>query len=522
MFALLPAIVFRKRIAATLVIFAFLNTVTLWSQVLGSFSAPDFWVTGQAGQAYHLYDLLNDGKIVVIKRFSTQSEPCWNYKEKQALQKLFLVHGPGGDDQVRVLMIETDPTTNSDCLSNTSTCNADTTFGNWFANNPIPVVNCDTFPSAYTSQQYSFLHVICPDKNAFIVNPVSDIVLWEVGKKCPVAKSGYNPGLYYPSINNQENELCANKTIVPKVSLVNTGTTVLNNMTIELRKNDSVIEEYQWTGSLLTYQKAVIEFNEVEINPQNRLNIRILTNAADVDLANNEHVVNFKAGAEVPSAMIRVWVRTDDFGNEIYWAIKNEQGDIIAEAGNTNIGYNGEGNLLQADHPSAGTFADNQTVKKNVILPGYGCYTFKIVDGYGDGICCNQGEGWYKILPENFFSPNDTLISGRDYRASDVRHLCYGTVDTDGPAMEEVLSLRLSPNPVGTFLTVSATLPANTKVRSAHITDVLGRSTRWEEGSDLASEHNGIIDVSQMPLGHYSLTVITDAGVLTRSFVVNR
>jgi len=35
------------------------------------------------------------------------------------------------------------------------------------------------------------------------------------------------------------------------------------------------------------------------------------------------------------------------------------------------------------------------------VVPAISCFAFKINDGWGDGICCGQGNGYYRVYIDN-------------------------------------------------------------------------------------------------------------------------
>lgn len=69
----------------------------------------------------------------------------------------------------------------------------------------------------------------------------------------------------------------------------------------------------------------------------------------------------------------------DDYGSETSWEVENESGEIVAQGSNY-------------DDFEAGT------KKIETFCLDAGCYTFYMYDDYGDGICCDYGDGEYQLL----------------------------------------------------------------------------------------------------------------------------
>ena len=60
----------------------------LAAQLQPGAAAPDFTAQDLAGQSWHLYELLGQGKIVVLEISTTWCPPCWAYHNSHALQDL--------------------------------------------------------------------------------------------------------------------------------------------------------------------------------------------------------------------------------------------------------------------------------------------------------------------------------------------------------------------------------------------------------------------------------------------------
>ena len=59
---------------------------------------------------------------------------------------------------------------------------------------------------------------------------------------------------------------------------------------------------------------------------------------------------------------------------------------------------------------------------KESICVGDGCYAFTINDSFGDGICCDFGEGSYTVS-----SDGAVLAAGGEFASQDVVEICLGS-----------------------------------------------------------------------------------------------
>ncbi|WP_452603064.1 T9SS type A sorting domain-containing protein [Pontimicrobium sp. MEBiC06410] len=103
---------------------------------------------------------------------------------------------------------------------------------------------------------------------------------------------------------------------------------------------------------------------------------------------------------------IEVSITFDDYPEETGWSINNTDGVSVA----------------------SGTYSvanpDGSTVTETLCLPN-GCYNFVITDSYGDGICCDFGNGSYSVT-----NGEEVLASGGSFNNTETTNFC---VDNRGP-----------------------------------------------------------------------------------------
>ena len=78
--------------------------------------APDFNVVDINGASHSLYGYLNQGYTVYLDFSATWCGPCWSYHNSHALANLYNQYGPGGTNEVMVIMIEADGNTPTSAL----------------------------------------------------------------------------------------------------------------------------------------------------------------------------------------------------------------------------------------------------------------------------------------------------------------------------------------------------------------------------------------------------------------------
>lgn len=100
--------------------------------------------------------------------------------------------------------------------------------------------------------------------------------------------------------------------------------------------------------------------------------------------------------------VVKIQIKTDRYGYETSWTLKNSDGTIVAKGS----GY---------------TNSSEQVYTKEVCLKD-GCYEFEIKDSGSDGICCNYGNGFYKV-----YVGGELKISGGEFANSEKKEVCVNT-----------------------------------------------------------------------------------------------
>ena len=116
------------------------------------------------------------------------------------------------------------------------------------------------------------------------------------------------------------------------------------------------------------------------------------------------------ANAQCPAGEknIKISIKTDDYGSETTWSLKNQAGTSTYESGGPYTDVTG-GTLFI----------------KNVCVPEGTPLTFTINDAVGDGICCDYGVGYYKVELYGY-----TYASGGEFASSESANFVVDTPKT--------------------------------------------------------------------------------------------
>ncbi|VXB95661.1 Peptidase M4 [Flavobacterium sp. 9AF] len=181
----------------------------------------------------------------------------------------------------------------------------------------------------------------------------------------------------------------------------------------------------------------------------------------------------------------------DNYPEETSWQILNSSGQVVESGG------------------TYGSQADGSSLTVTKCLTA-GCYTFKINDSYGDGICCSYGNGSYSVT-----SNGTTLASGGSFGSSESTNFCVGTTGliTEVSTITETskgVDFVMYPNPVkGAILNVVS----NDGMKDYKIYNVVGQLVLQGQIK------NDQINVSSLNNGLYVVELNTYKEKITKKFI---
>ena len=276
--------------------------------------------------------------------------------------------------------------------------------------------------------------------------------------------------------------LCGDNTINPVVSLTNMGAENLTSATISYALNGGAALEVGWTGDLAQYESETVNLPTLTVaGGTNELVVEVLNPNGTTDENDLNNAITSEIQAfEGPTFDFQLVLVLDDYGSETTWTIRR-LGQVV---------YQGDG------------YSDGQDGEEFVydLCLEDGCYIFRIEDSYGDGICCDYGEGSWTIL-----GPQGEVIStGGEFTTTEQDQFC--TDEMSVQSADAVIGLRAYPNP--THDQVQLTWNAGASAESVAIIDLSGRVLQAQRLLPGASR--AVLDVSGLPAGSYFVALTAE------------
>lgn len=247
---------------------------------------------------------------------------------------------------------------------------------------------------------------------------------------CGETVDGYDPNLAQyaldagmPSIGGILSNYCNTDIISPELTIKNFGSTTLTQLTYSYALDGGPLTTATWTGSLATGATTMISLGPLAAgNGSHTFSAMCSSPNGSAD----EHTANdykeFAFSVANPGALTEINITLDNYGDETTWIVADDDGNELFSGGPYNI------------------FSPGLTSEEVCLAAG--CYVFTVMDEYGDGICCNYGDGDYEIVAED----GTVLVDGDgNFDESVSSPFCIGTSGLNEE--EAVAGLSVLPNP---------------------------------------------------------------------------
>lgn len=278
-----------------------------------------------------------------------------------------------------------------------------------------------------------------------------------------------------------------------QVKVLNAGSTTIESFKANIKLNGEVVDVITWEGSLAQYGSALVDFN-VEL-PVGEHEVTLEIVEANSVSVNESVTIEAESKSwmvvetEQDEMTLTIDVTQDKYGSQITWEIVDSDMNVIAEGGPYD-------NLVGS--------SPTKLHRVNVDVPSGECIRFIIRDSQGNGICCNYGEGSYKIKGNN-----TVLIEGDGAFGAEAYHN-LSIVKTIGVGENENKSYNIYPNPVKNTLNIKGE-----NMSQIIIFNSLGQMIK----SVSCDSDNMTIDVNMLKDGVYFVNIIDNNGKISTNKV---
>lgn len=265
--------------------------------------------------------------------------------------------------------------------------------------------------------------------------------------------------------------------VSPTITIVNMGAVTVTSLTIQVSLNGSVVNTIPWTGSLATNQSTVYQLPAINgNNGANTIQVVLLNpnGVPDEVPANNTTSIQFNA-ATGPTLEVELTLVLDDYGTETTWELRNSNNQVL---------YTGGPYQDDAD----------QTVITETFCITDGCYTFTVFDSWGDGMCCDYGNGGYTLTNWN----GQDFASGGEFEDSESVQFCTDQINVEE---QNQASFQVYPNPADQAVTIN--LPS--EAREVMVYNALGQVVHK---TSLNGQSRLTLATAEFLPGWYHITVL--------------
>ena len=272
----------------------------------------------------------------------------------------------------------------------------------------------------------------------------------------PLQVFDFNAGI---TVLNVPTQVCEG-TITPTLRITNAGSVALTSATVAYQLDSGVITTINWTGNLATGEIDDIVLNPIAVSGDGAHTFGAsVTNPngnTDQSPSNDNNNKAFNIPISHATSIVTVTIIPDRYGAETTWELRDSNGALIASGG---------------PYTTTGTDGTQPPEISNVNITAFNqCYTFTIIDSYGDGICCAYGSGSYMLEDEN----NNVIASGNgDFGSSEAS--TFNLTSSLSVEDNDFDAFAIFPNPNNGSFTIKLNSYSNKDITVA-VYDIRGRT----------------------------------------------
>lgn len=444
--------------------------------------SPDWTATDINGNSHTLSQYLNDGYTVILDFIVPWCEPCVEMHESQVLHTLYNNYGPNSNSADHKIMVFMISYTDVPYLNGGQSID-------WVTGTPYPIITHTPILDAYGVIAFPRVLTICP--SGMIVSTQSSALLDNMLNAClsceHLTADSPNDATLLPG----EDPGCLDETDDRHVPLYNVGTSPLTSVAIEAVDcyTNEVLSSTVWTGTLTSYAQTLVTVPGWSAPPGDRC-VRYRIATPDDDALNDlspEIYYHSPVGTSATTT-ITVEILTDDNGAEWTWFLAGENFETPAWV-------------------PEGEYEANTFYTHTVEVTPDACWNFSIANWSSPTF---EAPSYYLVK-----CGDDVLISEANttqMTGGAVMHQAYFISGEATAITEPVVAAPEFYLSDSRHLTISGAQPRSILL----LVDPAGRMVR----SERLSGTSAVVDLSGLNSGAYAVTVASETGRFSRTFVV--
>ena len=259
------------------------------------------------------------------------------------------------------------------------------------------------------------------------------------------------------SLNVAANISCSNDKVID-VAVNNSGVKELTSLKFEVAIDNGEAMSRTWEGSIPKYETLNVELDVNIPTGMHDIKVKIVEANGVKFEASKDLTVNNEGWSEVKTssdvAEVTIELMQDKYGTQITWELIASDYSVLASGG-------------PYENLKGSSATELHEIK--VEIPAGECVKFVIRDSKKNGICCQYGEGYYRILDEK----GNVALDGDGAFGEEASHVVsIVKVEDEGiDGVEELTSFRIYPNPVNDRLYIEAEV----EIEEVVVYDIYGR-----------------------------------------------
>ena len=285
----------------------------------------------------------------------------------------------------------------------------------------------------------------------------------------------------------------------PEIIIRNNGSAVLNSVVFQISMDGLPLNNFTWNGNLafmdttrvalpaINIAAGAHTFDVLAVSPNGQL---------DEYTYDNHQFSNFNSTNVYTNNVVRLFVRTDNTGSESSCELRDASGNLLF---------------------SHGPYSGNNVLYRDTFYLPNGCYSFTMFDSYGDGMCCFNGSGFFRLSLG--LTGNANIVNTGDFGASKTVNFTINAPNAISNLQAEN-EFSVFPNPSNGVFTINF-WENSSKNLTLEVFDVFGKKIMDKKVTDLANNFLSV-DWSQFTNGVYMLLLVNDTSKRSKRIIIRK